>query len=162
MLRPAGGAAAQLVNMALHAVAARAGRLADPRMCSLRSVSHLASLWAGDRSSYKYKGRQVRRSVWCTSDLLLGMGLGVGGKGGAAGRRPRRRHAWGALLVLAFEKSILPVLRSTEAVIHRQAAIFQCEGGLGRRYRLLCDSEVLTQFYTLMSFYSRNCLVICP
>lgn len=58
-LRPAGGAAGHLVNAALHAVAARAGRLADPRMRSLRSVSHLASLWAGDRSSYKYRGRQV-------------------------------------------------------------------------------------------------------
>ncbi len=58
-LRPAGGAAGHLVNMALHAVAARAGRLADPRMRSLRSVSHLASLWAGDRSSYKFRGRQV-------------------------------------------------------------------------------------------------------
>ena len=62
-LRPPGGAAAQLVNAALHAVAARAGRLADPRMRSLRSVSHLASLWAGDRSSYKYKGRQVMLSI---------------------------------------------------------------------------------------------------
>lgn len=62
LLRAPGGAAAQLVNAVLHAVAARAGRLADPRMRSLRSVSHLASLWAGDRSSYKYKGRQVRPS----------------------------------------------------------------------------------------------------
>ena len=61
-LRAPGGGAAQLVNAALHAVAGRAGRLADPRMRSLRSVSHLASLWAGDRSSYKYKGRQVRPS----------------------------------------------------------------------------------------------------
>jgi len=64
-LRPAGGAAGHLVNMALHAVAARAGRLADPRMRSLRSVSHLASLWAGDRSSYKFRGRQVCGRTWC-------------------------------------------------------------------------------------------------
>jgi len=70
-LRAAGGAAGHLVNTALHAVAARAGRLADPRMRSLRSVSHLASLWAGDRSNYKFRGRQACARTRCPSWACL-------------------------------------------------------------------------------------------
>ncbi|CAL8471895.1 g11437 [Coccomyxa elongata] len=57
-----GNAAAHLTNFALHTVARRSTRLSDPRMRSLKSVSHLQSLYTGDRSGYKYSRRQpVRR-----------------------------------------------------------------------------------------------------
>ncbi|KAK9837409.1 hypothetical protein WJX81_000323 [Elliptochloris bilobata] len=130
LLRPAGGAAGQLVNATLHAVAARAGRLADPRMRSLRSVSHLASLWAGDRSSYKYRGRQVvrRRRGDVHGDLtvvVLQVGAAV-----AAQPVPLQRAApaSGALapangaLAPAVGRPAVGKTRSPEAVRARAAA----------------------------------------
>ncbi|KAK9814679.1 hypothetical protein WJX72_009638 [[Myrmecia] bisecta] len=56
-----GNASAHLVNFALHAVTQRTRRQKDPRMRSLRSVTNLQSLWKGDKSNFKWGGRQPLR-----------------------------------------------------------------------------------------------------
>lgn len=56
-----GNAAAHLINFALHRVAQRLRSSRDPRMRSLREVTHLQSLWMGDKTNFKSSHRQPLR-----------------------------------------------------------------------------------------------------
>ncbi|KAK9811071.1 hypothetical protein WJX73_000063 [Symbiochloris irregularis] len=104
--------AAQLTNLALHAVTRRMGKLADPRMQSLSSVAALQSLWVGSRANYSGHPRApVRRKRGDVHGDLAAVVIQLSRPGLAADSHPHSLPAALDSQAIAVPRRITPARR---------------------------------------------------